>query len=643
MKSSAAISWNSPVTKGDFARRAILSIGRLRMPPKGVRGARKSSGGGAADRFAVARQLQEIGGLMELGSGTDRFKARAYKRGARALLQFGGDLDRAIREGRLTEISGIGSALSAQIEEIHRKGTSSLLEKLRSRYPAGVLELSRVPSLSLKKIEQLSRELGITSLAELRAAAEAGRLRDVKGFGAKTESNLLRSLADLEGRGGNLLLIDARRVAREIIDYLLLHGEGQRAAELSGPARRFHETVTRVSLVAAARSPARVISHFLTYPMIADTLERDRKHAVVRLADGTEAELVAVTPAHYPAALLYETGSAGHLGELEEVARRKGKTLSPRGLYGRRGTVERTASEARIYQGLGMQFVPPELREGEGEVEAALAGTLAPDLVTEEDIRGLVHCHTHYSDGKNSVEEMALAAEARGADYLTITDHSPTASYAGGLKLDRLMKLWDEIDRVQERVSITILKGTESDILADGQLDYPDRILERFDIIIASIHARMKMDERQMTRRVLGAVRQPLFKVWGHPLGRLIERRPPIPCRVLEILDAIAETGLTAIEINGDPHRLDLEPRWVREARLRGIKFVISTDAHSVAGLGNLKLGVGIARRAGVTRGEVLNTLPVRDFMRAVHPLATRGVHRGGKPHRRAQSRPRGA
>jgi DNA polymerase (family 10) len=258
------------------------------------------------------------------------------------------------------------------------------------------------------------------------------------------------------------------------------------------------------------------------------------------------------------------------------------------------------------------------MREDQGEIEAALAGTM-PIPIGLEDIRGLTHCHTIYSDGRNSIEEMALAAEAMGMTYLTITDHSPSAHYAGGVGIDRLRAQWDEIDRVQERVKTKLLKGTESDILEQGSLDYPDYLLEKFDIIIASIHARHKMDAEQMTQRLLRALKLPFFKIWGHPLGRLIGSRPPIACRMDEVLDAIAESKC-AIEVNGDPRRLDLEPRWIRAARTRGIKFIVSTDAHSTDGLTNLHYGVSTARRGWLVRDEVLNTLETEDFIHAVHP-----------------------
>src|SRR5215212_10585627 len=267
-----------------------------------------------------------------------------------------------------------------------------------------------------------------------------------------------------------------------------------------------------------------------------------------------------------------------------------------------------------------MPYIPPELREDAGESEAALAKKLPEELVTEADIKGVVHCHTTYSDGIHTLEAMVRGAEEMGMKYITITDHSPTASYAGGLNVDKLRRQWDEIDEVQEKVSIKILRGTESDIVADGRLDYPDAVLEKFDVIVASIHARYKMDSEKMTERITKAMRYPVFKIWGHGLGRLLQRRPPFECDVEHILDVIAESK-AAIEINGDPYRLDLEPRWLREARKRKIKFVVSTDAHSVKAMNNVKFGIGMARRGWVQKREVLNTLTAKQFAKAVRPV----------------------
>ena len=316
-----------------------------------------------------------------------------------------------------------------------------------------------------------------------------------------------------------------------------------------------------------------------------------------------------MAPEDYAAALHARTGSRRHIAKLQDLARSKAITLYPD---------VAVSSENEIYRRLGIHYIPPEMREDDGEIEIASAGIL-PQLIDLADIRGLTHCHTIYSDGRNSIEEMALAAEAMGMTYLTITDHSPSAHYAGGVGIDRLRAQWDEIERVQERVNIKLLKGTESDICEDGSLDYPDHVLEKFDIIIASIHARHKMNSEQMTQRLLRALKLPFFKIWGHPLGRLIGSRLPLDCRMDEVLDAIAESKC-AVEVNGDPHRLDLEPHWIRAARTRGIKCIISTDAHSIGGLTNSHYGVSTARRGWLTRVEVLNSLDAEDFMRAVHP-----------------------
>jgi DNA polymerase (family 10) len=282
------------------------------------------------------------------------------------------------------------------------------------------------------------------------------------------------------------------------------------------------------------------------------------------------------------------------------------------------------ASEADLYAALGLAFVPPELREDEGELEAARDGSLPADLVSVEDVRGLVHCHTTWSDGRATLEEMARAADALGFEYLTVTDHSRSAGYAGGLDEERLRRQAEEIARVQERVKVRLLHGTESDILEDGALDWPDRVLESLDVVVASVHARMRMDEEAMTRRLIRCMSLPVFKIWGHALGRLLLDRPSFACRVEEVLDALAGRG--AVEVNGDPRRLELEPRWLRAASARGIPVVLSVDAHAVRDLGYLRFAAGVARRGWVRRGQVLNTLPCDAFRSAVRP--TGAAHR---------------
>jgi DNA polymerase (family 10) len=571
----------------------------------------------APNRQTIAAALQETGLLLQL-QGAEPFRANAYLKAARAVAGLSQNLETLVQQNRLTEIPGVGRGLAAQIQELHNTGRLPLLDRLRAELPPGAIELSHV--LSIKKIQALHQALGITNIAELKAAAEAGKISDVRGFGLKAEQTILAAIEQDQNRDERVLLLPASRIGQQIIEHMRTAANVEQV-ELAGSVRRFQETVGTLRVVAsAAKNLSALVKHFLRLPLIAEIEEQDRSQAVVKLVDGLRVSFTAVSTAEYSVALHQATGSPAYLAKLQGVASEKGFVLSERSLRKRARAID-VQSEAAIFAALGMQYIAPELREDDGEIELALAGKLPQDLITVADIRGMTHCHTTYSDGRNSVEQMARAAEAMGMKYITITDHSPTAFYANGVKLDRLKRQWDEIDQVQEIVKVKLLRGTESDILRDGALDYPDQVLERFDVIIASVHNRYKLDEDQMTKRLLTAMKNPFFKIWGHPLGRLIQQRPAIACRVEEVLDAIAESN-AAIEVNGDPKRLDLEPRWLKEARKRGIKFVISTDAHSISDLQNLPFGVGIARRGGVRKKEVLNTLSVTEFRKQVLPGA---------------------
>jgi DNA polymerase (family 10) len=566
------------------------------------------------DRFGVAAALREIATLLE-AEGANPFKVRAYLRGAQALERLRDDLATLVTEERLTRVEGIGPALAATITELVRTGTTGQLGKLRTKLPAGVIELA--PLLTVPKIQALQDALGISTLADLEEACRAGRVRTVKGFGPKTEEKLLAAIDALRTKGDSLLLHQATQEAERLLGYLR-ESSAVIQAEIAGALRRRVEIVDGLELVVASADPLSVAEHVTRFPAVTHVIEQEASTAVVRLAAGVRVEVTLAPAADYATLLLHRTGSPAHLEDLRTHAQAKGYALTETGLT-RAGRKLRTRSETDVHAKLGLAPIPPEMREGVGEIEWAAAGGAADALVKVEDIQGMVHCHTVYSDGKNTVEEMARGAEALGMTYLTITDHSPTASYAGGLTLDRLKRQWDEIARVQSKVKVTLLRGTESDINQDGSLDYPDRVLEEMDVIIASVHARHKMDAEAMTKRVIKAMRQPRFKIWGHALGRLLNRRAPFACHMEEILDTIAESR-AAVEINGDPHRLDMEPRWIREARRRGIRFVISVDAHSVGALTNLRYGVDMARRGWLTRDEVLNTRPVAAFRKAVRP-----------------------
>jgi len=553
--------------------------------------------------------------LLEL-KGENSFKVKAYHNGAEAVENLAEDLGQLVDRRQLTEIRGIGDALAAKIAELYLTGRCAMLEKLRSELPAGVIELSQIPGLSTKKIQALQSALNITSIDELRHACMAGLVSSVPGFGKKTEEKILAGIESYENREERILLLDAQELAERITSYM--RHQDLAGLEVAGSLRRWQETIGNINLVASTTDPENVLDVFEKHPSVTKVEQRSTDSTLVRLASGMKADLFVASAQQFPAAMLARTGSHAHFQRLREVAAVKGFALNENGLQ-RNGKSMPVKSEAEIYSHLDLPYIPPELREDVGEIEEAQNGATFDDLIEIDQLKGMVHCHTTYSDGRNTIEEMATAAEKMGMSYITITDHSPAAHYAGGVEIERLKRQWEEIAKVQEKVKIKILRGTESDILEDGALDYPDSILEQFDIVIASIHSRMKMDENQMTRRLISCMKQPHFKVWGHALGRLVLKRDPIKCRVEEILDAAAESRV-AIEINGDPYRLDMEPRWLRAARQRGLKFVISVDAHSIGNLYNLPYGVHMARRGFIRTAEVLNALAPKDFAKFVKP-----------------------
>jgi DNA polymerase (family 10) len=557
------------------------------------------------DRFAVAAALREIALLLEVQGGSPH-RVRAYEKGARAVEALSRDLVVMTKRGQLTEIPGIGEALARTITDLVETGHTAVLDRLRQELPAGVAELATV--LSLPRIQAVHQALGITTLAELEQAARQGRLRTVKGFGAKTEQKVLADIEELAQRGQHTLLHHAQREADAALEYVRALPAVQRA-EAAGALRRRQEVIERVDLVIAAASPQAVLDHLARFPQAAAQVARSSTSGTWRLAAGLNLEAEVVPPEAFGLAWLARTGSEGHLGRLQARARDMGVSWQP------------APQEDALYGALGLPCIPPEMREDDGEVDAAAAGTLPLGLVTQDDVRGMVHCHTTYSDGKHTIEQMARAAEEMGMAYITITDHSPTAAYAGGLTLDRLRRQWDEIDRVQQKVRIRLLRGSEVDILKDGGLDWPDAVLEEMDVVVASIHNRYKLDEKEMTRRVVRGLRHPLFKVWGHALGRYVLRRPPIAVRMDEVLEAAAASRV-AVEINGNPHRLDLEPRYVRQARRRGLRFTLSVDAHSISELQHLRWAVDMARRGWLRPADILNTLPAEAFAAAVKPAA---------------------
>ncbi len=556
------------------------------------------------DPRRISLDLDALASLLEF-SGASKFRVNAYRRGAEIVNTLGDELGSLVEQGRLQDFEGIGPALSKQIEEMWNTGASELLSRLKAEQPEGVLELMHVPGLTPRRIRALHDALGIRSVAELRDACLAGRVRRVPGFGPKTEDRIRESVERWLKRDEQppdpLPLAEALELAELI--RARLAGAVERV-ELAGALRRREELVRELEFVVTG-DPERA---FDALASLRQVLRVDRAARRAMLTHRVTLELHFVERAELGRALVVATGNDEHVAALRALAAERGVELA-----------RDFAEERELYAAVGCALVPPELRSGRGELAEAAEHDFS-DLVEERDIRGMVHCHTTYSDGKNSVLEMAQAAHALGMKYITITDHSPSAFYARGVTLDRLKQQWDEIAAAREAVPIRILSGTESDILTDGALDYPDDVLERFDVLIASIHARHRMDRTAMTERLLRAMSFPVFKIWGHALGRVLNHRAPIDCDVPAVLDALARAG-GAVEINADPHRLDLPPSYMPEVRARKLPFVISVDAHSTRGLGVLRYGVAMARRGGVRRSEVLNAAPPETFAASVKPV----------------------
>lgn len=560
----------------------------------------------------VSGALREMAALLEF-SKAPKFKVKAYQR-AVEVVETVADLAPLVEQGRLEELEGIGQSLSRQIEELWNTGGSRVLNRLRSEQPEGTSELIQVEGMTPKRLRALVDALAVRSVAELRAACADERVRKVAGFGKKTEQRLLQACDRWLNRGEDspLPTLLSKALERAAVLERELVSASQRV-QLVGELRRGQETVRELEWVVLgdASEPLRRLA------TLRQVLRVEPERARAHLSEALKLQLRPANAAAWGNMVVLATGNDAHVAALRARAVERGFEIL--GWEGASASHARAfASEHELYAALGLAYVPPELRRGQDELSLASQADFE-QLISASDIQGMVHCHTSYSDGKNSIAEMAAAAQALGMQYLTITDHSPSAHYANGVSLERLKQQWDEIAAAQENTPIRILRGTESDILTDGSLDYPDSILEGFEVVIASIHARHRMDRAAMTTRLIRAMSLPIFKIWGHGLGRILNHRDAIDCDVPAVLDALAGAR-GAIELNADPHRLDLPPEWIPAARERKIPFVISVDAHSTRGLGVLRYGATMARRGGLTRSEVLNAESAERFAALVRP-----------------------
>lgn len=563
----------------------------------------------------IARLFDEVADLLEI-KDENPFRVRAYRNAARVVRDYPQPLaDEVRREADLTEIPGIGADLALKIGQIVATGELPLHRQLAAKLPAGLLDLLRIPGLGPKRVKLLYKKLKVKSAADLEKALDRGKVKTLAGFGPKMEQNIRAGLGQALHVERRLLLPDADTHARAIIAHLQAGG-GLTDLEVAGSYRRRRETIGDLDVLATATDQQRIIERFTSYGEVAKVVSRGDTRVTVLLRGGLQVDLRVVEPAAYGAALLYFTGSKAHNVELRQVAQDRKYKLNEYGLY--RGT-RRIAgkTEAEVYAKLGLDWIPPELREARGEIALARDHRL-PTLVTLEDIRGDLQMHTTASDGEGSLAEMADGCRARGYAYCAITDHSKRVSMALGLDAKRLRAQWKAIDGWNATArDFTILKSVELDILESGKLDLPDDVLAEADYVVASIHYGMNQDKQALTRRVIGAIRHPHVDAIGHPTGRLVGKRESYPLDFDAVAQAAADHGCL-LELNGHPERMDLPDTLAAAARSRGVRFVLSTDSHHPTNLGFMRYAVDLARRAGLEAAHVANTLPLVEFRKAL-------------------------
>ena len=563
----------------------------------------------------IARLFDEVADLLEI-QDENPFRVRAYRNAARVVRDYPRPLVDEVRKGTdLTDIPGIGEDLAEKIATIVTKGELPLHRQLQSKLPAGLLDLLRIPGLGPKRVKILYSKLKVHSAKDLETALAAGKVQKLKGFGPKMEQNIRAGLGLALHVERRLLLPDAETHALALLAYLQTGG-GITNLEVAGSYRRRRETIGDLDVLATAAHPERIIERFVAYPDVAKVVSRGETRVTVQLRGGLQVDLRVVEPAAYGAALLYFTGSKAHNVELRQIAQDHHYKLNEYGLY--RGT-RRIAgkTEAEVYAKLGLDWIPPELREARGEIAAARAHRL-PTLVTLDEIRGDLQMHTTASDGEASLDDMAEACRARGYAYCAITDHSKRVTMALGLDAKRLRAQWKAVDAWNAKAhGFTVLKSVELDILENGKLDLPDDVLAEADYVVASIHYGMTQRQPEITKRLLTAIRHPHVDAIGHPTGRLLGKRESYAIDFETVARAAAESGCL-LEINGHPERMDLPDTLAAAAKAAGVRFVLSTDSHQPGNLAFMRYAIDLARRAGLEAGDVLNTRPLGEFRKGL-------------------------
>jgi DNA polymerase (family 10) len=559
----------------------------------------------------VAAALEEIGTLLEL-QGESSFRCLAYHNSARTISQLETNLADVVAAGKLDEIPGIGSTLKEKITTLVTTGKLPYLEDLRKKTPPGLVQMLRIPGLGPKKIKAMYDLLGIDDLTKLKEACEAGTVAELKGFGAKTQQKILDGLQFVSEAGDRVRIDQALPLAQALLDRLK-DLPGVQRIELCGSLRRRKETIKDVDILISSDDAGPIMKAFVSLPQVAQVVAHGETKSSVVVSDPDispgvrlNADLRVVTDAQFPFALHYFTGSKEHNIAVRQRAIQHGWKLNEYELAGS-GKKGKCKDEADLFKAFGMDYIPPELRELTGEIDAAEAHAL-PDLLEYADLQGIFHCHTTASDGHNTLEEMAHAAKALGFHYLGIADHSQSLTVANGLSPERVLKQMEEIDALNKRLKgFKLFKGVECDILADGRLDYDDELLGKFDYVVASVHTLFNQPEDEMTRRIVRAIEHPCVTMLGHATGRLLLRRDGYRVDLEKVLQAAAKSG-TMVEINAHPQRLDLDWIHCKRAKALGVKLVINPDAHSTADLELTQYGVHVARRGWLEKGDVFNT-----------------------------------
>lgn len=561
------------------------------------------------DKRDVAAALEEIAMLMEL-SGENPFKTRSYENAAKAIEAMEDDLAAVVRDRRLREIKGVGGALEEKIAELVTTGRLEYLEQLRAQFPPTLMELFGIPGLGPKRIKQLWQEAGVDSLDTLEAACQRGDLAKLKGFTAKLQGKILEGIAFARQHQNEHLYNEASAVAEELLEYLR---EDPRVMQSSvaGSLRRHKEVIKDVDLVVSSAHPVEVMGRFVRAPRVMKVTGHGETKSSIVVEPGIAVDLRVVTDQEFPFALAHFTGSKEHNVVMRQRAKERGLKLNEYGLFREDGQSLPCTSEEAIFRALDLPYIVPEMREDLGEFDLKQS----PKLVDIRDLRGLIHCHTTWSDGVDSLDTMAQRAQACGYEYILITDHSQTAAYAGGLKPADVAQQHVEIDALNARLkNFRVLKGIESDIRLDGSLDYEENVLRSFDLIVASVHQKLDMQEDEATERLIRAIENPYTNILGHPTGRLLLQRPGYPIHVEKVLDACLANGV-AVEINANCKRLDLDWRHVRKGKDKGVKFSIGPDAHRVEGIDFVRFGVGIARKGWLEPHDLINHMTAEELL----------------------------